>query len=286
VKSMSAELKAHYASGETTLAVLAKFTRQDSQVLAVTAGHDADITYPLVGGTIYQSGYDMVPTAMVTSAALNVDSMDIRGVLLALGVSEEDINAGLWDNCQFEAIRVNWADLTMGHEEMKYGWFGEISVGRNEFTAELRGLTQRLQSTLGEVVSQACKNDLFDAKCGIVPIEGTWKFSGTAVTGVTSKRRFVMSSLAQSAGFFSAGKVTWTTGLNTGLSMEIKSHTAGGNIELQEPMPYDIAITDQATVFKGCLKRKNEDCRDVFANTENHGGFPDLPGNDQIFKGV
>lgn len=283
MKSISAELMAHYASGETTLAILAKFTRSDDEYLAVTVGHDSDITYSAI---TYLTGYDVVPTAMVTSGALNVDTMDIRGVLTGLGISEADINAGLWDNCRFDAIRVNWADLTMGHEEMKSGWFGEISIGRAAFNTELRGLTQKLQSTVGDVVSPSCKNDLFDVKCGVVATEGVKKFSNTAVTGVTSNRHFVISALTQAAGTFDAGKVTWTTGLNAGLSMEIKTHTAGGDLSLQEPMPYNIAITDRATVFVGCLKRLAEDCRDKHDNVLHFGGFPYLPGNDQMFKGV
>lgn len=283
MRSMSAELQAHYAKTETTLAILAKFTRQDGEVLAATVGHDMDITY---SGTTYLSAYDLVPTAMATSAALNVDSMDIKGVLLALGISESDINAGLWDNCSFEAIRVNYADLTMGHETLKVGWFGEISIGRSQFNTELRGLTQKLQSTVGDLVSPSCKNDLFDTKCGVVATEGVRKFSNTAVTSVSSNRHFVMSALTQAAGFFDAGKVTWTTGLNTGLSMEIKTHTTGGDIILQEPMPYNIAVTDQATVFSGCLKRFTEDCGTKYDNQPRFNGFPHLPGNDQIFKGV
>ena len=280
---MSAELKTHYASEVTTLAILAKFTRQDGEVLATTVGHDADITY---GGTTYLTIYDMVPTNMVTSAALNVDSFDIRGVLMALGVAEADINAGLWDNCEFIAYRVNWSDLTMGHELMKSGTFGEISIGRNQFTTELRGLMQRLQSTVGDVASPSCRNDLFDSRCGVVATEGVKKFSNTSVTSMTSRRRFGMSSLTQAAGTFDGGKVVWTTGANTGLAMEIKTHTSGGNLELQEPMPYDVAVTDQATVFVGCLKRYDEDCGAKHNNQPRFGGLPDLPGNDQIFKGV
>lgn len=286
MKSISAELKAHYALPETTLAILVKITRVDGEVLAVTFGYDQNITYPVIGGTTYVSGYDLVPASMVTSSAMNVDSMDVRGALLTLGVTEADINAGLWDNAEFAVIRVNWSDLSMGHEEMKYGWFGEISIGRSEFTTELRGLTQKLQATIGDLVSPSCKNDLFDSMCGIPMTEGTWKFSSTAVTGVTSNRRFAMSSLVQADGFFNRGKVTWTTGANTGLSMDIKSSTTGGNIELQEPMPYDIAVTDQATLFAGCQLRYTEDCGTKFNNKVNFGGFPHLPGEDQVFKGV
>jgi len=283
MKSISTALKAHYASGTTTVALLVKLTRTDGVVLAVALDHDQDITYD---GVTYKSVFGLVSSAIETSAQMNVDSLDAKGALLALGVNEADINAGLWDNAVFALIRVNWADLTMGHEKIKDGWFGEISIGRSEFNAEFRGLTQKLQSTIGDVVSPSCKNDLFDSKCTIPRTEGTWKFSGKAVTGVTNNRTFVISTLAQASGYFSAGKVTWTTGLNTGLSKEIKTHTATGNFVLQEPMPYNIAVSDQCTVEAGCLKRFDEDCGTKFSNGPNFNGFPFLPGQDQTLKGV
>ena len=64
------------------------------------------------------------------------------------------------------------------------------------------------------------------------------------------------------------------------------AHTAGGSIELQEPMPYAIAAADQATFFAGCLKRATEDCTTKFANIVRFRGFPKLPGQDQMFKGA
>ncbi len=182
-------------------------------------------------------------------------------------------------------MRVNWKDLTMGCEKVKRGNFGQISIGRDKFNNEIRGITQRLQQTIGDIVTPACNADLFDARCKVVATEGVWKFSGVAVTTTTSNRNFTATSLTQTAGFFDGGKVTCTTGLNAGLSKEIKAHTAGGVIELQEPFPYAIAVANQFTVFAGCQKRK-EDCRDKFNNIPNMRGFPDIPGQDQMFKGV
>jgi uncharacterized phage protein (TIGR02218 family) len=284
MKSVSAELKAHYAAGTTTLAHLAKLTRRDGFVLAVTLDHDEKITF---GGVDYLPALSMIPSNIETSAALNVDNLDAKGALLALGISEADIAAGLWDLCDVRVLRVNWADLSMGAEKLKRGTFGELSVGRNTFSNEVRGITQKLQQTIGDVVSPSCKvEEVGDARCGVVMAEGVWKFSGTAVTAITGARTFTATALTQAAGFFDAGKVTWTTGANAGLSKEIRAHTAGGTIELQEPMPYVIAPADEFTVFAGCLKRATEDCSGKFNNIINFRGFPSVPGQDQMFKGV
>lgn len=283
MKSMTTELKAHFASGTTTIAHLVKMTRTDSTVFAVVLDYDRDITFESV---LYKTAFGVIPSAAETSSAMNVDTMDARGALLALGVNEADIDAGLWDLCDVEVRRVNYTDLTQGCEKFKKFTFGEISIGRGEFEAEFRGITQKLQQTMGDVVSPSCNANLFDARCGVVATEGTWKFSNKAVTTATSQRQFTISTLAQADDFFTAGKVTFTTGLNAGLSMEIKQHSAGGVFVLQEDMPYAVALGDEMTVFAGCRKRFAEDCVAKFSNGLRNRSMPFLPGNDQMFKGV
>jgi uncharacterized phage protein (TIGR02218 family) len=283
VKAMSEALKAHFALSETTIAHLVKITRRDAEVLAVTLDYDLDITFE---GTLYKAALSIYPSTMETTAALNVDTMDARGALLAIGVNEADIAAGLWDVADVLVQRVNYNDLTMGSEILHRFTFGELSLGRGTFNAEFRGITQKLQQTLGDVVSPSCNADLFDTRCGIAETEGVWKFSNKAVTTATSQRQFTISSLAQAADYFTAGKVTFTTGANAGLSMEIKQHSAGGVFVLQEAMPYAVALGDEMTVWAGCRKRATEDCQTKFNNIVRFRGFNKLPGQDQMFKGV
>lgn len=280
---MSPELKAHYALGTTTIATLVKLTRTDDFVLTVTLDHDAMVTFD---GDDYLPAFGMIPSTVETSSNLSVDNLDAKGALMLLGITESDIDAGLWDMCDVRVMRVNWKDLTMGCEKVKRGNFGQISIGRDKFSNEIRGITQRLQQTIGDIVTPACNADLFDARCKVVATEGVWKFSGVVVTTATSTRKFTATSLTQAAGFFDGGKVTCTTGLNAGLSKEIKAHTAGGVIELQEPFPYAIAVANQFTVFAGCQKRFDEDCVSKFNNPANNRSFPRIPGQDQMFKGV
>jgi uncharacterized phage protein (TIGR02218 family) len=282
VKATGSALKAHMAQGSTTLAHLVKLTRTDGFVLAVTLDHDRPLTFEL---TTYQPAFGATPSTVETSSSLSVDNLDAKGALMLLGVEEADIAAGLWDGCDVRTLRVNWKDLSMGAEKIKRGTFGEISIGRGTFTNEVRGVTQALQQTLGEVVSPSCKADLFDTRCGVTATEGQWKFSGVAVTFTVDARRFTASSMMISEGQCDGGKVAWLTGANAGLSKEIKTHLAGGVFELQEPMPYPIAVGDTAVIYVGCLKRK-EDCLTKFNNYVRFDGFPEVPGNDQVLQGI
>ena len=255
MKGTPAALLAHMASGSTTLASLIKITRTDAVILAAT-DHDADITYPPSTGQLYKASLGMDASAIETTATLSVDNLEARGFLDVLGVSEASIAAGVWDYADVRVYRVNWADLSMGDEKLLRGWIGDISVARGEFKNEIRSVSQKLQSRLGEVVSENCKADLFDTRCKVVATEGVWKFSGVGVsTIVSAQRQFTCSALTQAAPFFQAGKVVWQTGQNAGLSKEIKTHAASGNITLQEPMPYAISVADTGTFYAGCTKR-------------------------------
>ena len=85
-------------------------------------------------------------------------------------------------------------------------------------------------------------------------------------------------------GAFSAGKISFTSGANDGLAVEVKRHRrdAGGvSIELWQQMPEPIAAGDTFAITAGCDKRVAT-CRDRFNNAVNFRGFPHIPGNDFV----
>lgn len=273
-------LRNHMAQGSTTLAHLVKLTRKDGFVLAFTLDHDRPLTYQ---GVTYEPKFGATPSTVETSAAMNVDSLEAKAALMDLGITEQDILAGLWDGCVWQSLRVNWRDLSMGHEWVKWGTFGEISIGRGVATNEVRGITQILQQTIGDVVKPACNADLFDTRCGIQPTEGLYKFSNLEVSAVASRSQF--ATLRPTAdGVFDGGKVVFQTGANAGLAKEIREQITG-NIWLQEPMPYPIEYGDLVTLYVGCLKRAEEDCAGKFNNIIRFRGFPTVPGQDQVLRG-
>jgi uncharacterized ferritin-like protein (DUF455 family) len=67
------------------------------------------------------------------------------------------------------------------------GWLGEVSLGRNAFSAELRGLTQAYSRTIGELVSPSCRAVLGDARCGVTmgPYTVTGTIDSVHADGVT-----------------------------------------------------------------------------------------------------
>lgn len=281
MKSVGASLLAHMQSEVTTLATCWKVTRKDGQIFGFT-DHSANLT---VSGIAYSASTGYTATAIKSSSALNVDNLDVQGALDSTTITDEDLLAGLWDFAAVEIFLVNYEDTSMGVMNLRTGNIGNVQTGRGVFITELRGMLQRLQQAVGRLIMPACNADLGDARCGINL--GTFP-NGTAtgtVTSISSNRYFVASDLTGHAtGWFDGGLVTWTSGENVGLSMEVKTFTSGGIVLLFLPMPFAIALSDTFTITAGCDKAHTT-CNSKFSNTINFRGFPHLPGIGRIASG-
>jgi hypothetical protein len=119
------------------------------------------------------------------------------------------------------------------------------------FTAEVRGISQSLQNTVGVLYTQLCTANLGDARCKVSL--AAYTVNG-AVTSTSDLANFVDTSRLDAQNYYTFGVVTWLTGLNAGLSMEVQSFTAGGQFKLVLPMPYAIALGDTYSVVAGCNK--------------------------------
>jgi uncharacterized phage protein (TIGR02218 family) len=87
-------------------------------------------------------------------------------------------------------------------------------------------------------------------------------------------------------GIFSRGKLTWTSGANAGLAVEVKANSAAGSvarISLFLPAPEPIEVGDTFSITAGCDK-SFDTCRNRFDNVLNFGGFPHIPGNDFVLS--
>ena len=276
MKTIGASLLTHIAGEVTSLATLWKVTRADALVFGFT-DHDAAITYD---GVTYEAATGYSASAIRTSAALNVDNMEVEGMLSSATITDEDLLAGLWDDADFVIMRVNYADLTQGHEVMRSGTLGNDKTGGQHFVAELRGLAQRLQQVVGRIYKPACDADFGDAQCGITI--ATWTVTGS-VTAVTSQSAFTDSVRAEAADYFKFGLLTFTSGDNDGFAMEVKDFATGAFV-LQQAMPNPIQVGDAYSVYAGCDKLLAS-CKTKFNNVINFRGFPHVPGPDRYVSG-
>lgn len=276
MKALASPLATHYAEPTTTLCTIWRLTRSDGVTFGFT-DHDRTITYDSLD-YVPSSAYDLSDNK--TSSELNVDNLEAKGVLDDSGITAADVEAGLWDNAEAWVAELNWADPTMGANVLRVGRIGNIQRTRLGFVAEHRGLMQTLQNNLLRVVLPTCDAVLGDARCGVNLAALT--VSG-AVTSVTSNRAFVASALAQAAGYFNFGVITFTSGDCDGLAMEVKTHATGGDLTLQLAMPRTVTIGDTFTLSPGCDKTPAV-CKATFSNFVNFRGFDQVPGQTRVLK--
>ncbi len=276
MKQISTALATHIAGEVTTLATCWKLTRRDNVVFGFT-DHDTDI---IVDSITYKAASGFTPSAVQNTASLSVDNLDVEGMLSAGNITEVDIMAGLYDFAEIEIFQVNYNNLTQGKLKLRRGWLGEVSLVKQQFVAEVRGLTQRLSQTIGELYSASCRATFTDSRCKINPI--TYTVTG-AVTSSVSNQEFNDTGRSETSGLYNFGKITFTSGANNGLSMEVKEFISGGKIVLVLPMPYNIIVSDSYSMTQGCDKTITT-CANQYNNVINFRGEPHVPGLDSMLE--
>lgn len=279
MRTIPAPLLAHMQGATTTLAWALKLTRRDAQVFGFTSA-DRDVTLSAV---LYRSAPGLDVSSLVSSAGFAVDNAELTVLTDDALITRADILAGRWDGAAFELARYNWASPGDGVDVRKRGTLGNLQPRRGAYVAELRGLRQALQQTVGAVVQPTCRYRLGstampDGLC--LKALGPFTHAGT-LTGVTSQRVMTDSARAEAAEYFDEGLITWTGGLNTGLTSKVASFAAGA-FTLSLPLIHQVQVGDTYSAVAGCRKRLAEDCVAKFANGVNFGGEPHLPGQDAL----
>jgi uncharacterized phage protein (TIGR02218 family) len=275
-KTISTALAQHLAGEVTTLATCWQITRRDSLVLGFT-DHVRDL---IVDGVTYRAASGYTRTAIRGTADLAVDNLDVESVFSDDGITQEDLRAGRYDFAEVRMLLVNYQDLGQGILKLRRGWLGEVTIRDGMYVAELRGMTQRLQMTVGEVYAPDCAADLGDARCGVdlAALED----SG-AVDAVISATAFT-TVLAQATGWYDGGELAWTGGANAGQTVAVRSWDAAtGMLALFLPALYPMQVGDEFTIRPGCDK-SFATCQTKFDNVINFRGFPHVPGTDQVLS--
>jgi uncharacterized phage protein (TIGR02218 family) len=273
MKIISPQLESHFAGGLTTLATCWKITREDGFVLGFT-DHDKAITFESLE---YDSIAGFTPSTVESKSNMSLDNLDIEGQTFPSKITEADLLAGLYNFAEIEIFLVNYEDLSQGKLVVKRGRLGEVTLNKQMFRAEVRGLTQHLSQTIGEVFSPSCRAILGDSRCKVNVAAFT---VNALVTEAISKSSFVASGLTQANGWFAGGEVIWTSGNNDNARMEVKEFSAG-KVTLVLPMGKSIQVGDGFSIIAGCDKT-NQACISKFNNIINFRGEPDIPGVDKL----
>lgn len=269
----------------TRLAACWKITRTDGTIFRFTS-HDKTLTFS--EGTFTPVG-GVEQSAKRRENAFKDHTTDFRGVLSDDAITDEDLQAGRYDDAQIDEYLIPWMWPWIGAVIQHRFWVDRCVHNGEFWQAELSGATRWLDHDIGTVLGRTCDNDLGDSRCQVNLASFT--VSTVHVDGMSDGRsRLIIrangtdlsGSFADS--YFKGGKVTFTSGLNNGLIGEIKSYSqTSREITLQLPMPYDVAVNDTFNITAGCDKLSST-CITKFANILNFRGSKFMPGTDNILK--
>jgi len=275
--SGAAGLDAHLATGTTGVCRCWKLVRADGVHFGFT-DHDRALGFD---GVVFRPESGLSAAALMQTTGLSVDNTEAVGALSDAAITEADIAAGRYDGAGIEAWLVQWAAPENRVLQFR-GTLGELTRAGGAFTAELRGLAERMNTPTGRVYQRGCAAVLGDGDCRF-DLETPGYGAEVAVVAVAEDRVLSLAGLAGfEARWFERGRCVVLDGAARGLVGAVKIDRPEGDlrrVELWDRLRAGIAVGDRVKLTAGCDKRM-ETCRLKFANLQNFRGFPDIPGED------
>lgn len=269
--TVSAAMIDHLGSNATFLCEVWKMVARDTTAVAYAA-HTRYITY---NSTTYHP-MPIEPTQSTNRLGLEANSFDISGVFDDT-LTEASILAGKWKGARVTKERINYLDVSMGYATKEVGFAGKFNLRRDGFTIECLSLSSLLAQEIGDLTSPLDRRRRL-SELGITITSFT---HARTVSSFTDRRNFVVGGSAQVGGYFANGVAVWTSGLNSGIEMEIKNNT-GNTIELQLPMPYNIANGNGVTLYRGYDGTRDD--ATTLGTMVDFDGEPDVPGINELIS--
>jgi uncharacterized phage protein (TIGR02218 family) len=165
--------------------------------------------------------------------------------------------------------------IPVGTVNVFFGRIAEIDFGRSSVQINMNDPRELLATDMPRnLYSANCRYALFDSQC--TKVKSSYA-SAIQVNAVNSQSSILTSIPGFNDNYYALGDLVFTSGLNAGLRMMIRSSTmANGDLELLAPMPFTISPGDTMMVYPGCDKTQAT-CQNTFGNILNFGGFTYIP---------
>ncbi|GAA0488422.1 DUF2163 domain-containing protein [Parasphingorhabdus litoris] len=258
----------------TTSCYAWRLERADGVTLGFVS-HDRDL---IIDSLRYRAAPGMVPSTIALSDSLEMDSVDIEGVMTSAAISEADLMSGRWNGAMLSISFVNWESPTEDPLHLISGEFGEITRSGDAFRVEMLGGTSFLDEAIAPLTSPTCRARLGDRACKVSLAKHQAEMKVTQIADSSLE----FSELGGQAADYIFGELRWLSGQNCGLSFAIIGGE-GDTIQLAEQPAQPVSIGDRALLTAGCDKNFST-CRDRFQNSINFRGEPHLPGNDLLTR--
>jgi hypothetical protein len=186
MRTIPPALQAKLDSGVTTLCHCWVIRRSDGVAQGFT-DHDGDV---LLGDINCRAGSGLSGSEAVQKLGLAVDSSELSGALADDTLNEADLAAGRYDAAIVEMWLADWTEPDLRILLVK-GTLGEVSREGVAFTAELRGLSERLSQDSGRLYTITCSADLGDARCKVDLSDARFRGSGVVLALSGDYRKYL-----------------------------------------------------------------------------------------------
>lgn len=280
MRTLNPTLKTRLSSGTTSLCHIFTVTRTDGVVKRFT-NLDKDL---VVGAETFESSDSITITAVSSAANNGIQAANAAFIYSDSGIAELDVIRGVYDSAEIEIALIDYNATNLGRIILLSGVVGSIEgTNKNMGRFEIKGLLNKGDARIGEYYSASCRADLGDSRCTVAL--GAFTKTGVVDTVSTFNKLNVILSEDVADGFFSFGVITWTSGLNDGVSMEVLNQFNAGagkdTLILALSMPNPISPGDTFEIVAGCDKRIAT-CISKFNNVANFRGEPFVPGGDVV----
>jgi uncharacterized phage protein (TIGR02218 family) len=255
------------------------FTLRSGSTLCYT---DIDVTFTYNGNTFLANAVRISGLKYKAAIGLEVDSQQITAAALSTDLVGggpsflQALREGVFDGALVERDRVFFSDqlggTVIGSVILFQGRLGSIDqIGRTTAKLTVNSDLCLLDNDMPRNIFQpTCLHTLYDSGCGLVKADfGT---NGTAGAGATDS---VIPWSGASTNFVQ-GSITFTSGVNNGVTATVASVAAGTSLTLAYPLEEAPSEGDAFTVYFGC-DHTPVTCRVKFNDFVNFRGFPYVP---------
>ena len=148
---MSDTLTNHLQTGATQVCQCWRVTRRDGVVQGFT-DHDLPIIFD---GTEFAADSGLDARAVQHTSGLSADNTAVLGAVQSEAMTADLLRSGIYDDADLEIWQVHWPDPEQRALRFR-GTIGENPISGETFTAEIRGLGDKLNQPFGRVLPGGC----------------------------------------------------------------------------------------------------------------------------------
>ena len=255
------------------------FTLRSGLILCYT---NVDVTFTYNGKTYLANSVLVDGLKYKASIGLEVDQQQIMVSALATDTIAagapflQSLRDGAFDGCEIERDRVFFSDriggTAIGAVTLFKGRLGTVDqIGRTSAKLTVNADLVLLDIDMPRNIYQpTCLHTLYDSGCTL--IKNAFGTNGIVGSGSTAS----LINWSSASANFQQGSITFTSGVNAGVTATVNTVVAGTSLTLGYPLQSVPSAGDTFTVYYGCDHTPGT-CQSKFNNLVNFRGFPYVP---------